>query len=77
MTKEEIKLIKDQQKAIKEQYEARLRVSHDLTQLQAVRMDEMSQRIDELNQIIKDKDDQIVHLQAGMTGEEIEYYGGI
>lgn len=76
MTKEEIKLIKDQQKVIKEQYEARLKACHGLTELQAARLHELSQRINELNQIIKEKDDQIVHLQAGMTGEEKEYYGG-
>ena len=36
----------------------------------------MSQQINKLNRIIKEKDDQIVHLQTGMTGEEKEYYGG-
>lgn len=77
MTKEEIKLIKDQQKVIKEQYEAQLKACHGLAELQAARLYDLSQRINELNRIIKEKDDQIVHLQTGMTGEEKEYYGGI
>lgn len=76
MTKEEIKLVRDERKTTKEHYEARLRGSLNIIELQAARLDEMSQQINELNRIIKEKDDQIVHLQAGMTGEEKEYYGG-
>jgi hypothetical protein len=77
MTKEEIKLVRDERKTTKEHYEARLRGSLNIIELQAARLDEMSQQINELNRIIKEKDDQIVHLQTGMTGEEKEYYGGI
>lgn len=77
MTKAEIKLIADERKTTEEHYEARLRGSQDIINLQAARLYELSQRINELNRIIKEKDDQIVHLQTGMTGEEKEYYGGI
>ena len=77
MTKAEIKLIADERKATKEHYEARLRGSQDIINLQAARLYELSRRINELNRIIKEKDDQIVHLQTEMTGEEKEYYGGI
>ena len=76
MTKAEIKLIADERKATKEHYEARLRGSQDIINLQAAKMHEMSRQINKLNRIIKEKNDQIVHLQTGMTGEEKEYYGG-
>ena len=42
MTKAEIKLIADERKATKEHYEARLRGSQDIINLQAAQMHEMS-----------------------------------
>lgn len=67
MTKEEIKLIKEQQRKLEDAY---------IGQIKALKqaVEEKDNTIRGLNRENTNLRDQIAHLQSGLTGEEIEYY---
>lgn len=67
MTKEEIKLIKEQQRKLEDAYEGQI------TALKQA-IEEKDNTIRGLARENSNLRDQIVHLQSGLTGEEIDYY---
>lgn len=67
MTKEEIKLIKEQQRKLENAYQGQIKALE-----QAI-----TEKNNTINGLIRENSslkDQIVHLQSGLTGEEIDYY---
>jgi len=67
MTKEEIKLVKEQQRKLENAY---------VGQIEALKqaIEEKENTIRDLNRENSNLKDMIAHLQSGLTGEEIEYY---
>lgn len=67
MTKEEIKLIKEQQRKLEDAYVGQIKALK-----QAI--EEKDNTIRGLNRENSNLRDQVLHLQNGLTGEEIDYY---
>lgn len=74
MTKEEIKLIKEQQAQIEKGYKYQIkRLEEDLHNAKG----ELATAAEQINTLTKENEalrSQIQHLQSGLTGEEISYY---
>ncbi len=74
MTKDEIKLMKEQQAEREKGYKSQIRLLEENKQLYIKDIgrleDENAQLLHE-NKILKE---QIAHLQSGLTGEEKDYY---
>lgn len=74
MTKDEIKLVKEQQAEREKGYKNQIRLLEENKQLYIKdigRLEEEKAQLQQENRTLKE---QIVHLQSGLTGEEKDYY---
>lgn len=74
MTKDEIKLVKEQQAEREKGYKNQIRLLEENKQLYTKdisRLENEKAQLLEENRLLKE---QIAHLQSGLTGEERDYY---
>jgi hypothetical protein len=74
MTKDEIKLVKEQQAEREKGYKNQIRLLEENKQLYVKdisRLENEKAQLLEENRLLKE---QIAHLQSGLTGEERDYY---
>lgn len=74
MTKDEIKLMKEQQAEREKGYKNQIRLLEENKELYVKdigRLEEEKAQLQQENRTLKE---QIVHLQSGLTGEERDYY---
>jgi regulator of replication initiation timing len=74
MTKEEIKLIKEQQAQIEKGYKYQIKRLEEDLQTAKGELSTAAEQVDTLSRENEALRSQIQHLQSGLSGEEISYY---
>lgn len=74
MTKEEIKLVKEQQKKLEDSYRNEINTLKQLITEKENTIKIKNKYIDKLHDKIDFLSGQVATLQSGLTGEEVDYY---
>lgn len=74
MTKDEIKLMKEQQTEREKGYKNQIRLLEENKELYAKDIGRLEKEKAQLQEENKTLREQIAHLQSGLTGEEKDYY---